>query len=557
VTERGGDTGAAVVLSGGGRPVGWRAGIMAREELSGAGTWLVDMRPTARQRRSAFAVAALALVGFAAAAPFAGRPLAALNALFPALDAIVFVTDLVTAVLLFAQYSISRSRSLLALATGYLFTAFIVVPHALTFAGAFTPAGLLGAGIQTGSWLFIFWHVGFAAGLLAYAVLREQKRPTPVSEGSVLPVIGGSAAGVLALVLGLTWLSTGGADLLPHIILDQSRMSPIVVYPIWFTISLAAAAMAVLWFRRRSVLDQWLMVVALVFIAELVFSGLLPTVRFSLGFYAGRVFSMVTSSLVLIVLLAETTRLYMRVARSNAMLRREQDNKLMTLEAMAASISHEIRQPMTAMSANTATAMALIRREPPDLAEALAALKDAEGDRHRATEILRDIRALFGNRDQEPERIDLNETALAALRILRGSLNEHGVSVRSELAPDVPHIVGHRGQVQEVIINLLQNAVEAMDALVDDRRVLTVRTRRDGDKAIVVEVEDTGPGLDAMSLDKVFDAFVTTKPGGMGLGLAICRMIIDRHGGRLSASPAHPRGALFRMVLPQEPSPNA
>jgi len=533
------------------RAVGSWAGIMAREETSGANTWLVDVRPTARQSRSALAVAALALVGFVAAAPFAGRPLAALNALFPALDATVFVTDLVTAVLLFAQYSISRSRSLFALATGYLFTAFIVVPHALTFAGAFTAAGLLGAGIQTGSWLFIFWHLGFAGGLLAYAALREEKRPTLMSKASALPAIGWSVAGVLVLVLSLTWLSTAGADLLPAIILDQSRISPIVVYPIWFTILLSAAAVAVLSLRRRSVLDQWLMVVALVFIAELVFSGLLPTVRFSLGFYAGRVFSIITASVVLIVMLAETTRLYMRLARSNAMLLRERDNKLMTLEAMAASISHEIRQPIAAISANSAAAMRLIQREPVDGAEALSALKDIQSDSQRANQILHDVRALFGKGDQGQERIDINETVLAALRALRGALNEHGVSVRSELSPDVPHIVGHRGQLQEVIINLLQNAVEAMDALEDDRRVLTLRTKRDGDKAILVEVEDTGPGIDTKSLGKVFDVFVTTKPGGMGLGLAICRVIIDRHGGQLSASPAHPRGAVFRIVLPQ------
>ena len=527
---------------------------MAREETSGADTWLVDVRPTARQSRLAFAVAGLALVGFAAAAPFSGRPLAALNALFPSLDAIVFVTDLVTAVLLFAQYSISRSRSLFALATGYLFTAFIVVPHALTFAGAFTPAGLLGAGIQTGSWLFIFWHLGFAAGLLAYAALREEKRPTPIPEVSVLPAVGWSVAGVLALVLGLTWLSTAGAHFLPPIILDQSRMSPIVVYPIWFTILLSAAAMAVLLLRRRSVLDQWLMVVALVFIADLVFSGLLPSVRFSLGFYAGRVFSIITSSIVLIVMLAETTRLYMRLARSNAMLRREQDNKLMNLEAMVASISHEIRQPIAAMSANSGAAIRFIQREPVDVAAVLSAVKEVKSDCQRADQILQDIRALFGKGDQGLERIDVNETALAGLWTLRGSFNEHGVSVRSELHPDVPPIAGHRGQLQEVIINLLQNAVEAMDAIKDDRRVLTVRTARDGDKAIRVEVEDTGPGIDAKNLDKVFDAFVTTKPGGMGLGLAICRMIIDRHGGQLSASPAQPRGAVFRMVLPQGPA---
>ena len=176
---------------------------------------------------------------------------------------------------------------------------------------------------------------------------------------------------------------------------------------------------------------------------------------------------------------------------------------------------------------------------------------EVKSDCRRADQILQDIRALFGKGDQGQERIDVNETARAGLWALRGAFNEHGVSVRSELSPDVPPIVGHRGQLQEVIINLLQNAVEAMDAIKDDRRVLTVRTTRDGDKAIRMEVEDTGPGIDAKSLDKVFDAFVTTKPGGMGFGLAICRMIIDRHGGQLSASQAHPRGAVLRMVLPQ------
>ena len=161
-------------------------------------------------------------------------------------------------------------------------------------------------------------------------------------------------------------------------------------------------------------------------------------VRFSLGFYAGRVFSIITSSIVLIVMLAETTRLYMRLARSNAMLRRERDNKLMNLEAMAASISHEVRQPIAAMSANSGAAIRFIQREPVDRAAALSALMEVKSDCRRADQILQDIRALFGKGDQGQERIDVNETARAGLWALRGAFNEHGVSVRSELNPDVP-----------------------------------------------------------------------------------------------------------------------
>ena len=291
---------------------------------------------------------------------------------------------------------------------------------------------------------------------------------TPIPEGSALAAIGWSVTGVLTLVIGLTWLSTAGADLLPPIILDQNRIDPIVVYPISFTILLCAAAIALLLLRPRSVLDQWLIVVALVFIAELVLSGLLPTERFSLGFYAGRVFSIVTSSIVLIILLAETTRLYMRLARSNAMLRREQANKLMNLEAVVASISHEIRQPIAAISANSATAILFMQHDPPDLAETRSALKDTQTDCRRADKILDDIRALFGKGDQAQERIDVNDTVLAALRAMRWALGEHGISVRTDLKSDGSHVVGQRGRLQEVIINLMQNAVEAMSASRDD-----------------------------------------------------------------------------------------
>jgi len=530
--------------------------VMAHSETGSGGTLLVDVPPTAGQSWSAIAVAAALLIGFAAVAPFAGMPLAQLNAFFPSLDAVVFVTDLVTSVLLFAQFWIFHARALLALAIGYLFTALIVVPHALTFSGAFSPGGLLGAGPQTGSWLFIFWHVGFAMALLAYAVFRDEKPAKSLSDASTLPAIGWSVAGVVGLVCGLAWLATGGVALLPPLIVDNTFIGPWASFLVAFTILICVIALALLSYRRRSVLDQWLMVVTLALMLELAFSGLLPSVRFSLGFYAGRMFSLVTSSIVLIVLLAETTRLYVRLARSNAMLQRERRNKLMNLEAMAGFISHEIKQPLAAMLANTEAAVALIKREPPDLAVALSALDDVNSDVHRTTQVLQGIRALFDKTKGESEIVDVNETALVALRILRGELNDHGITARADLAAKPPHVLGQRSQLQEVMINLVHNAIEAMASVNAERRVLTVRTVLDGGKAVVVEVEDTGPGIDPENIDKVFDAFVTTKPGGMGLGLAICQMIVERHGGQLSASPAHPSGTIFRVVLPQRSSPH-
>ena len=523
--------------------------INAHGETDGGNTWL-DLPPTARQTWSAIAVAAIVVVAFVAVAPFAGRPLATLNAFFPSLDAIVFVSDLITAVLLFAQFSISRSRAILALASGYLFTALIVIPHALTFSGAFSPTGLLGAGPQTGSWLFIFWHFGFAATLFAYALLRDEKRAKSSSGATTLPAIGWSVASVLGLVCGLTWLATKGVALLPTIVLDNNRLSPFVIYPVSLTMLIAATALTVLLFRQRSVLDRWLVVVALVYIGELAFSGLFPSVRFSVGFYAGRVFSLITSSIVLTVLMAETIRLYMQLARSNAMLQAERNNKLMNLEAMVASISHEVRQPLSIISVSGSAALRFLERTSPNLEEVRSTLNLIVDESHRASQVFDNIRALFGRAGKEHEPVDVNEVALEVLRTLGGELKDRSITTRTGLMSERQLVMGHRGQLQEVLLNLIRNAIEAMDAVKDGSRVLLVRTERHASDKIVVAVEDSGPGIDPKKLDGIFDAFVSTKPQGMGLGLAICRMIIERHGGQLSARSGKKKGAVFQFILP-------
>ena len=495
---------------------------------------------------AAIAVVAMLSVAFAVVAPFSGRQAATLNAFFPSLDAIVMVTDLITAILLYAQFSISRSRSLLVLASGYFFTALIVIPHALTFSGAFSPTGLFGAGLQTGSWLFIFWHIGFAAALLGYAISKDM-RGRLAAETAVVREIGWSAGIVVVLVCGITWLTTGGEALLPLIILDASRLSPFVIYPIWFTILITAAGLVILLFRRRSVLDLWLVVVAAVFIGELAFSGLLPTVRFSVGFYAGRVFSLVTSSIVLIVLLAEMTLLYVHLARSNTLLQRERHNRLMSMEAMAASISHELNQPLGAVLLNGESALMCLKAAPPEI-RITEALEDLVENVMHARAILNNLRSLFGEPTLTRERVDLNTLSLEVLKTLR-PYSQTRLDIRTELTSGLPPVLGHKGQLQEVISNLIHNAVDAMNSIVGPR-ALIVRTEREADNKIAFAVEDRGPGVSPQDTETIFDAFVTTKPGGMGLGLAISKMIVERHEGTLSVSRATPHGAVFRVTLP-------
>jgi signal transduction histidine kinase len=238
------------------------------------------------------------------------------------------------------------------------------------------------------------------------------------------------------------------------------------------------------------------------------------------------------------------------LGRSVAELRRERSNKLMNLEAMTASISHEVRQPLASIASNGGAALRFLAHEPPNLEEVRAALNRMVSDCHRAGGIFDNIRALFGKADRDREPIDLNELVRGVLNDLQGDFNDRGISAAAELLADLPPINGHRGQLQEVLINLARNAIEAMEAIEDDNRILKVTTVRHGAKKIVLAVEDSGPGIDAKQAVNIFDPFVTTKPQGMGLGLALCRMIIERHAGQLSTSPAQPRGSIFRVVLP-------
>jgi signal transduction histidine kinase len=292
------------------------------------------------------------------------------------------------------------------------------------------------------------------------------------------------------------------------------------------------------------------MVVMCAWISEQAITGLLLASRFSIAFYAIRFYSLITSIVVLAVLLEETTRLYARHARSNLALRRERNNKLMNMEAMAASIAHQVRQPLMGITASGSAALRFLEHSPPNIEKAGLALNRIVAASLRASEIFDDVRALFAIGDQRPEPIDVNVMLLGALRTLREELDVHGITTNTELTSELPLAMGHRGQLQEVILNLVRNSIEAMATINDGSRVLRLSTELIGHDIGVV-VEDSGPGINPEKLDDVFDPFVTTKPNGMGLGLAICRMIIDRHGGTLlTRSGKKGSGALFQFVLP-------
>ena len=262
------------------------------------------------------------------------------------------------------------------------------------------------------------------------------------------------------------------------------------------------------------------------------------------------------SAYVLAALFAERRESEARLASSNIMLERERSNKLMNLEAMAASISHEVRQPLTGLTLSGSALLRYLGDTPPKLEKARSAAEKVIAAGHRISQILDDIRTLFGRTERAAGPVNMNDLALGALRALDGELKNHNIVTRAHLKTELPPVVGHSGQLQQVIVNLIQNAIDAMDSVDSDRRVLQVSTEHHGGDAISIAIEDTGPGIDPKKSDDIFDAFFTTKPHGMGLGLAICRMIVERHDGKLSVSSADPHGAIFRIKLPEMKLPH-
>jgi signal transduction histidine kinase len=253
---------------------------------------------------------------------------------------------------------------------------------------------------------------------------------------------------------------------------------------------------------------------------------------------------------VLAALFAERRENEARLARANMMLERERDNKLMGAQAVTGAIAHEVRQPLASIVSNASAALRWLERTPPDHDELRAALSRIQSESHRTSEVFDAIRALFRKGDQGRQRIDVNAIVVEVLQSLRGELKSHEVEARSELA-ELALVDGNGGQLREVIFNLVNNALEAMDTTTDqNRRVLRVTTELRGRDAIAIAVEDSGPGIAPQKLDSIFSAFLTTKSHGMGLGLAICRMIVEQHGGQLTASSDGQNGARFQFVLP-------
>jgi C4-dicarboxylate-specific signal transduction histidine kinase len=220
---------------------------------------------------------------------------------------------------------------------------------------------------------------------------------------------------------------------------------------------------------------------------------------------------------------------------------------------LTASIAHEINQPIAATVTNAQAGLRWLGAQPPNLEEVRQTLGWIVNDGVRAGDVVGRIRDLIKKAPPRREVMEINEAVLEVIALTRGEVVKNGVSVRAQLAEGLPLIQADRVQLQQVMLNLIVNAVEAMSGVGEGARELLISTGRNGSNGVLVSVRDSGPGLDPASLEHLFDAFYTTKSSGMGMGLSICRSIIEAHGGRIWAGANEPRGAVFQFSLPLEP----
>jgi signal transduction histidine kinase len=510
---------------------------------------VATLPPTPWHRQAAVAVVVITLAAYGTVLPFAGTPLPRFDSFLPTVMAIVFVTDLITAVLLFGQFSATGSRALLMLAGGYLFSSLMTIPYALTFPGAFAPTGLLGAGSQSAAWLNVSARFGLAVATLGYALLASGKPATGPIEASMRPAMSWATA-IIVLVCALTWAATAAHDVMPRL-LDGASILPLGYHANGIIALTNAITLCLLLLssRGKSVLDLWLMVTVCGLIVETALIALLVPSRFTVGWYANRVIALLVSKVVLIALLSETVRLHARLSLANRKLLHERENKLASAGAVVAAIAHEVRQPLAGIGLTAAAGRRFLDGASPDVGSAVEIFDEIVDGAQRANEVFDGFLDLFRAGKREHRPVDMNALVLEAVQLLRKELDDNEITTLTELDSQLPVIQGNTGQLREVILNLVQNSIDALTVTTNRLRMIRVATARSGSGSIAMSLEDTGPGIAPGKLTTIFEPFVTTKAKGTGMGLAICKMIVEQHHGKLSATNAD-GGARFEVTLP-------
>lgn len=501
--------------------------------------------PSRSQQTTIFVVLIALIVALAVTAPYAPQPTSGTEGFVPAYAAAACMVEITTGALLLAGFRIQRSLALFVLAFGYLLSGLLVPAWALAFPGIFDGLGL-DSNMQATAWIAAFRRVGFALAVLFFALCGPGLRVRAPGRW-----IAGGIAGLLLAVAAILWVALGPSAGMPRLMDDARRAAPAWMLVPALSLGLYTLTIGALLYRRQSALDIWMAVVVFSLLFELLLlSYFADGVRLSVGWWAGRLFGLTAAGIIMLVLLAETAGTSMRLAETAAAEIRARRNRTTAMEALSASIAHEVNQPLASMVTNADAGLRWLGREPPDIAEARAAFSRIVADGHRASRVVTGIRGMFVNSAQDRGPVDLKGLVDDAIRRCRAERAAAGAGIERRFPPQPVFVTCNAAQLLQVCLNLIENAVDGPGPGGARATRITVRIQCSDRHEVETSVIDDGLGVPEDMGERIFQPFVSTKPHGTGMGLMFCRTVIEAHGGRLWFTPVRPHGAAFHFTLP-------